>query len=177
MSIFRRSQGPFCGDNSWHNVWLHALPPRIPHWLRPPTRPASALREPGRLALSSILLTISWTCFLQQLARCHHLFSWWRIHWHRIVLELQTVELHFSAWCWPGWLKQIQGAILLLLNHGPPTNEGSQGGGHLAHQKLQHEKTRFLFEHLLPRSELSELQTPGGLWVGKGKVFWGRRVL
>ena len=29
----------------------HALPPSIPHWLRPPTGPASALlQEPGRLA-------------------------------------------------------------------------------------------------------------------------------
>ena len=44
------------------------------------------------------------------------------------------------------------------LNHGPSTNEGGQGGDHLARQKLQHEKTRFLFEHLLMR-RLPELQT------------------
>ena len=49
----RSLEGPFCGDNPWHKVGPYALPPRIPHWLRPPTEPASAL-----------LLTISWLCFL-----------------------------------------------------------------------------------------------------------------
>ena len=63
------SEGPFCGDN---NVGPHALPLCSPHWLRHPTRPASALLwESGQLALSPLLLTISWMCFLQQLAGCH----------------------------------------------------------------------------------------------------------
>ena len=51
---------------------------------------------------------------------------------------------------WPGWRPS-----------GPP--------------ELQHEKTRFLFEHLLPR-RLPELKSHH---VGREdyKVFWGRRVL
>ena len=116
------SEGPLCDDNRWHNVGQHALTPRIPHGFRPPIGSASALpQEPGRLALSPLLLTISWLCFQQQLTGYHHLFPYGTF--------IRAVEYGNSNDVSQVGLKRIEGAILPLPNHGPPANECGQGGG------------------------------------------------
>ena len=71
-----------------------------------------------------------------------------------------------------GRLKLIEDAILPPLNHGPPMNEGCQGRGHLAHQKLQHEKT-WCPSNIFFCGDCRNYRPIR--WVWKAKVFWGSK--
>ena len=92
----------------------HAPLPRIRHWLRPPIGLALKLfsKSPDDWPLAH---------FHWQSLNCDSNRNWlyatifflkWHIHWRCRVLELQTVELHLSAWRWPVRLKRIEGSIL-----------------------------------------------------------------
>ena len=96
------------------------------------------------------------------------------IHWVRRVLDLQTVELHLSVWRWPDRLIGLKARCCLRRTTGHQRTKVTRVEAIWSTRstsKKRHDSLSNLFFHGDCRNYRPIM------WVGKKKVFWGRRVL